>query len=334
MRVRSAAFLLMLLGPMAPVAMSAPLPGDGPIYDAVDYMAALFAKDAAAMPDHDSVAVAGLAVSGNLSDDIGGYLLSRIEATMGPEGKPRFVQCKDCMALRAEVMGDQVVIKKGVTEQKDLIRFAGQLGVKEYAQVNLAYTGTRAHLQVNAYDAANGSLKWAKSYDTRVLQLAKAGFTIGLSLAQMVAFGDVTSFPMALSAIAAERLYGVGSFGIGGLATTRELDGRSYVSVGPVLALNVNELAQKPWSWGACLVTLRVNYGWLGQSRDINAGAGLKFEIGSIYHVMIEGMKGFALETENKAAGDSSAKYESSSSVKHPQSLPAAVLIGFGLDMG
>ena len=271
-----------------------------------------------------SAALISITVSENLGEDVKEVFLKRLEGVSNNGVNFRFVQCKECLTVRAETDADGVYVKKGVTNEKDFKRMVQLLGTKTYAEANLSYSGTKLTLLVNFFGVADRSLVLSKSYSTRVLHTTKTGFKTSATVAQFFTVGGVRSYPFGGSILFAERIYGLGEFGLGTLGYAGEGLTKSYVSLGPNLRLNLNEITDSPASWGALLLTMRLHYGaYDGKNRDISFGGGLKVEIGSIFHMLLEAQSSMTLNSETKA-GTATEQLKS----------PTAVLLGFGFDMG
>ena len=306
----------------------------GPIYDAIDQMIAQLTHDLPALTKTvKRIAVTGVKVSENLEQDVSDYLTTKIEGAHQEKMDFRFVQCKECMQLRAEANGSEVVVKKGITDQSELRKITSILGVPAYSEVNLTYTGTKVLLAINTYNAQDQALMWSKSYETRVLSLAKSGFKMGVTVEQLVGFDD-NGYPMGLSLFAAERIHGFGEFGLSAFGAMKDGRYKNYVSVGPMLTFNINELSNSYSTWGATLITMRVNYGWFGKKRDINAGLGTRVDVGSYYHVALEAIQGFSMESKDEQDEEPKDGYTYEDDEEALKALPFTVMLGFGFAFG
>lgn len=335
MNCQIARYLLVAAAWLAPVsAFGFSGPAGGPIYDAIDLMVNDLTKDLVELAKvTDKAAVTGISTSENLDPDVRTYLRGKIEGANNGDSAFHFVVCKECLAVRAETDGDQILLKKGVDSQEQMQKIASTLRVSSFADTNLTYTGTRLVLQINVFNTKNGELRWSRSYDSRVLSLVKTGLKISVAIGQMVGLGE-KGYPTAISLFVAERIYGFGEFGMVGQFNPTQGAFKRDAQIGPMLRVNFNEISGHPWSWGSLLWSFRAAYGWYDSNqRDITLGTGPKLEVGSIYHLSLDYLRGSALSVRDNDKTDQSGE-TSTASERKPAALPQCLMIGFGFDLG
>ncbi|MBI2981153.1 MAG: hypothetical protein HYY44_02445 [Deltaproteobacteria bacterium] len=288
----------------------------GPIYEVIDQLVENLGRDLKEPAGKTSrTAVVSITSSNNIDGEVREYLLAQIES-LRSEGEKGFgfLRCQECLNYKAETVGDRVVVQKGGGSQEELVNMISRLGVDSYTRINLVHSGRRTVLTLTIHKVEDHSIIWDKRYSTRLLYLTQKGLKASLTGYQLVTLPEKT-FPLGIEVVGGERLYGVGEIGVyvfGSMLTKSPV--RSYVSVGPSLALNLNELFSRPWSWGSLSWTVRGGFGIYGAERDVTIGSGIKAELGSFVHVKVEEIKGFSIE----GAG----------------SQPLTILIGFGFDIG
>ncbi len=302
---------------------------DGPIYKAVDLLIARL-KEAIqeSPPTNERAFISKLTVSENLDKDVERYL--RMQLASADFGSFRFLPCDECTAIRAKTAGNQIIVSKGIVDTEALKKYGAELGSGTSAEINLAYTGTRAILDVNSENVDNHKDHWSKHFETGVLGSGKYGRIFSITLGQFIS-GEGT--PNGISAALSERMYGIGEFGIAAMFAEADGNQGTYMGIGPLIGFNYNEISGHYWSFGSLLITGRINYGrYSKDNRDISVGLGTKILVGSRYHFSLEGLHGFAIN--KKTSEDDKDNRNNPTKDNKQLSLPNTLMIGFGLDFG
>ena len=97
--------------------------------------------------------------------------------------KFRFRQCART-SLQAETIGNQIYLKKGITEFKDIQKITQRLGTMSYAEASLEDTGTRLILKISFFSSLNAELIWSKTYQMRLVNFGDLNFTAAVEVKQ------------------------------------------------------------------------------------------------------------------------------------------------------
>lgn len=255
-----------------------------PINEAIDHLVRQFGRDIDELSAKTKKSsIVALTTSENLPPEVKQYLLKRMEGSYSEAGEFRFVQCRDCFTVRAETDGNDIVVKKGVTDKKELSKVASFLGVRSYTEVHLEYGASKVQIQVNVYNVSDSKLLWAKSYKTRLLNLGRTSMHFSLTAEQIVGL-EKSGAPIGLTLYGAERIYGFGTVGLYLFGSFQNKEVKSYVSLGPRVALDLNQILFSAWSWGSLHLDLGLGYGFYSGDRDVSLSTGLKLETGRYFH--------------------------------------------------
>ena len=296
-----------------------------PIYDACDILVEELGEDFEEVSQvlNRSI-ITSVTVSENIDESARTYILKRIESISKKQGGFHLAHCKSCFTARAEVDGEDIIIKKGVLTEAELKKIATMYRSSSYSEIDLVYAGKRLILNINIYQIEDGKVRWAKSYSTRLLNLTKLGLVTRLSVNQSIITSEEGS-PLGGTATLGERIYGLGDISLYGTFLGGSGKIESYTSFGLLLNLNMNEISKSFWNWGSISLPIKVGFGWYGGTRDLTIGAGTQLYIGSMYHVSLEYLVGLNAFNEGDQPG------HPTSQNKEDDGFPGAALVGLGI---
>jgi hypothetical protein len=307
-----------------------------PLFGAIDQIISSIKQDTEDLKGQVArVAIFNISISENLSEDIKAYTSTKLENVVSKDNDLRFVACRSCMAIKAETEGDAIIVKKGPLDDADLKKVLGPMNASHYAEVNIAYAGSIVELTLNIFKTADRTLVFGKSYKRRAAGFGHSGMKLSLSFLQIFKQSTPKAYPAGLSLFVAERAYGLGEFGLGGIATAKAGTMPAYVAGGPILRFNLNEIFERSWSHTAILFTTRIHYGKMGSYQDLMYGTGFKIELGSIYHFLLEYAGSIKLESDVPESQTATTQNATSDTEFPPmKQFPKALIFGFGFDLG
>ena len=259
-----------------------------PVYRTLDELINDFRRDLQILTQFSrKSSVVEMTVSERLGEDIKNYALSKIEALPSiAKIDFQFIQCKDCFALRAEKEGDQIRVTKGVNSKEELVQLVDKLGVDSYTEVRITYSGFSLRLHINMYKLSGSELLWGKTYSTRLVTLGQSKIHFAFSYNQ--AFGEKKSQPWGGEFFIAERIYGLGSFGISSMYLSKHRAYYSYITLAPTMELSINDMFNKHFPWGDIRLVLKVGFGLYNSKRSFSGGGGIKVKYGNIIYTSLQ----------------------------------------------
>jgi len=288
----------------------------GPLYDTIDYLIYQLEDDLEIVEGVSKKSVlTAIDISKDLDDDVVKYLGLKLEGIRGEKAGFNFVQCRKCTVLRAEAEGNEIFIKKGITDHQELKRIARTYGASSYTEAALVYTGTQLKLAVNIYGLEKKDVLWSKTYSLRLLNLSKSGMVGSLTFHQGFGMGE-DGKPYGASFSLSERVYGMGTLGLNVMGFSKHDDMQSYYGFGPLFSLSFNEIFNTYSLLGSMSWEAQLAYGFYDDNREITFGTGLKMLIGSTFHMTLRYLSGTSLEDKRK----------------NVDAYPGTVFLGFGMD--
>lgn len=242
-----------------------------PVYNTFEYLVGEFKGDVKELSQKIKNSILlKVSIEGDIDKTFRKHVRREIESIKIKNTKFRFRQCKACVALRAETIGNQIYLKKGITEFKDIQEIAQRLGTMSYAEASVEDTGTRLIFKISFFSTRNAELIWSKTYQMRLINFGNFDFTAAVEVKQGLTYNSPIFFNISFG----EKVYSVGLIDLNvtlGLASGVDykagdtvLDPNtesvaSYLSIGPRLTVNLNEFFQIYSNWGSQFV-----YGELG----------------------------------------------------------------------
>ncbi|MEC7182588.1 MAG: hypothetical protein VXW15_07740 [Bdellovibrionota bacterium] len=264
-----------------------------PVYNTFEYLLGEFKADIDGLAKKVSNSILlKVSVEGDIDKTFNRHVRRSLESFRIKGKKFRFRQCKACTSLRAETIGNQIYLKKGITEFKDIQEITQKLGTMSYAEASVEDTGTRLIFKVSFFSSLNAELLWSKTYQMRLVSFGDLSFTAALEVKQ--AFGR--NSPLLFNASFGEKIYGIGLIDLNvtlGLASGKDNPEQkkgssivlnpnedyvnSYFAIGPRLTVNINEFFQMYSNWGSQFIyagTGFCQYTRLKTSTDTEAPTG------------------------------------------------------------
>ena len=84
----------------------------------------------------------------------------------------------------------EIYLKKGITEFKDIQQITQRLGTMSYAEASVEDTGTRLIFKVSFFSSLNAELLWSKTYQMRLVNFGDLTFTAALEVKQCQGGGE------------------------------------------------------------------------------------------------------------------------------------------------
>ena len=234
-----------------------------PVYNTFEYLLGEFKADIDGLVKKVSNSILlKVSVEGDIDKTFKKHVRRSLESFRIKGKKFRFRQCKACTSLRAETIGNQIYLKKGITEFKDIQQITQKLGTMSYAEASVEDTGTRLIFKVSFFSSLNAELLWSKTYQMRLVNFGDLTFTAALEVKQ--AFSRKS--PLIFNASFGEKIYGIGLIDLNvtlGLASGKDFatgdtvtnpneeSVNSYFAIGPRLTVNINEFFKMYSNWGS-----------------------------------------------------------------------------------
>lgn len=252
------------------------------VFEAIDRMSDDLQKN---LPDlarqTNKTAIINFSQSEQLPPSTLNYLAKRLELSTQKNQSPvKFVQCLECLTLKAVTDGNDVVLKKGIGSDQELQATLANLGIKNYAEVNLAFSGQYLAMQMSVYDA-NKETTWAKEF--RAPYRPHRQWTAGINLG---AVGHLKS-GLGMSSVATinigQELYGVGSAGLNITAMADHPILGQINSFAGYVNFSHNDLFNTYWNSLDLDYITELGFTDFNGNQQILLGAGAKTTFGDIF---------------------------------------------------
>ena len=238
-----------------------------PVYNTFEYLMGEFKADIDDLVKKVSNSILlKVSIEGDIDKTFNKHVRRSLESFRIKGKKFKFRQCKACTSLRAETIGNQIYLKKGITEFKDIQQITQKLGTMSYAEASVEDTGTRLIFKISFFSSLNAELLWSRTYQMRLVNFGDLNFTAALEVKQ--AFSRKS--PLIFNASFGEKIYGIGLIDLNvtlGLASGKDYAGlpgqstnpnedsvNSYFAIGPRLTVNINEFFKMYSNWGSQFV--------------------------------------------------------------------------------
>lgn len=111
-------------------------------------------------------AVRQVVVGSNVQSSFGAVLRNRVTAMLQRGTGWKVVRCLACEATRSRVVGDQLVVTRGLTSQAALRKTGLDLGVRTFLDIRFGFDPDRAILELDfqLFRAEDGEVLWAETY--------------------------------------------------------------------------------------------------------------------------------------------------------------------------
>jgi hypothetical protein len=262
------------------------------LYQAVDQLTEYLNKDMAKLSDvTKKTAIINYTQSEELPTSIQNYLIKRLEhmANSNQKTPVKFVQCIECLSLQAVAEGEEIFIRKGIADDKQLQATLGKLGIKKYSDINLAYTGDQLVMQMNVVDE-NKLVDWTGEYKTPYKAYDESQWQLGVG-AEVGAFQGGGAMPAARGArvIAGQRLTGIGAVGLSVSYFESTPGVPQIVSYGSFFNLSHNEIFNQYWDFVRLSYNAEVGVTDFNGNQLLHETLGVKSVFGKYYSVGLNG---------------------------------------------
>ncbi|MEE2743892.1 MAG: hypothetical protein VYD54_08300 [Bdellovibrionota bacterium] len=260
-----------------------------PVYNTFEYLVGEFKADIKNLSKKIANSVLlKVSVEGDIDKTFKKHVRRTLESIKTKNSKFRFRQCKACVSLRAETIGNQIYLKKGITEFKDIQEITQRLGTMSYAEASVEDTGTRLIFKISYFSSRNAELLWSKTYQMRLINFGNLNFTAAVEVKQ----GFSRKSPIFFNLSFGEKIYGIGLIDLNvtlGLASGEDYKAgdavtnpnteavASYLAIGPRITVNINEFFKMYSNWGSQFIYGEVGfcqYTRLKKSTDTKAPEG------------------------------------------------------------
>jgi hypothetical protein len=260
------------------------------LYRAVDQLTDYLAQDFAEISKHaKKTAVINYTQSEQLPASIQHYMIKRLEflSSKNKEHPIKFLQCIQCVSLHAVAEGDEVFIRKGITDDKQLKTVMKDLDIRKYSDINLAYTGDQLVLHASLVDQ-NKIVDWSAQYKTPYKSYDDSQWMMGIA-AQVGAYQGDGQIPAAKGGRAAvgQRLTGFGAAGLT-LSYFQQAPGvPQVISYGTFVNVSHNEMFNQYWDFHRLSYLGELGITDFNGNQLIHETIGVKSVIGKHYTVSL-----------------------------------------------
>lgn len=141
-------------------------------------------------PHPNALAIFDVRAKSPLSPHFSSLLETSLTEKLASVENLKLIRCFECRALTGTVVGDQLVVNRGVPSVEDFKKIAEKLQVEAFLLIEAQRTMTMTSIQLNLISSSGAAIA-SRSFTTPVLDLDGSSAMIGLSGAVgMVAGGD------------------------------------------------------------------------------------------------------------------------------------------------
>lgn len=303
------------------------------LYEATDLLVDYFAKDFESLTlKSKKTAIVNFSISENLPGSIREYVIKKIESAAKnyKQGPLILMQCIECLSLQAVSKGDEVFIKKGITDRKQLDQVMKRLGIRNHLDAHLTFTGSELVLQLSLVEA-DQKVSWAQEYRSQYRLQDSSPWMLGLSMQGSFFMKSSFPTPKVIRVYTGQRVYGLGNIGmaLSMYEKTDQLD--SIMEFDGFFELNHNEFFAKYWKHINLLYVAELGVVDFNSYLQLSLGLGARVKLGRYFHVSLI-TKGFT--HVQKPQSDKPVYNPNGPSILNTnESLPPAVLFGVGFDI-
>ena len=304
------------------------------LYQAVDVLTSYLNDDIAEISKiTKKVAVVKYDQSEGLPESLRNYILKRVEKiSQDNKATPvKFVQCLKCLKLRAVAEGDEIFIKKGITDEKELAEVLKTLNVRKYADINVTFAGRNLVLHASIKDK-NGISEWVKEYKTPVGSFNDSQWVIGAAFQSPSFVGNAAMpSPKTVMVYAGQRLFGIGSVGLlfRQYGKTNSLSAIS--TYGGFFELSHNEFFNSYWDFMELSYLAEIGMTDFNAKQQITEAFGVKAKFSQTFTLRLAAhMHHFATTPKDDSE---ILNPEGESFLKNNEALPMHINLGVGIEL-
>jgi hypothetical protein len=303
------------------------------LYQAIDVLVSYLEEDLTELSKvTKKTAIVNYTQSEELPESVKAYLIKKLEraGTANANHPVRFVQCIECLTVRAEAEGDEVFIKKGITDTAELNSTLERMGVRKYGDVNLTYGGKFVSLQMSVVDR-DGSISWSQEYKTPYNAVNDSQWMLGAGIEALAFMNPDLPTPQAARLYFGQRLFGIGAVGLSGVLTQKSDDLSAINTFSGFFELSHNEFFQQYWEFVQLSYVTELGITDFNGNQQLAESVGIKTKFGQYFTLRL--MAG-ANQFINKPKDDSpifNPKGEPILNNNDP--LPARFALGIGFEL-
>lgn len=307
------------------------------LYEAIDVLANYLDDDIPSLSGvTKKVAVVNYTQSEDLPESAKAYLLKKLEqSSRSNEQTPvRILQCMKCLAVRAEAQGDEIFIKKGISDKAELAAAMKDLGITKYADVNLTNAGRYLILQMSVVNQ-DGIIEWSKEYKTPMSAYNDSQWIIGADV-QSLSYSNA-DFPssQAFHAYVGQRLFGVGSAGLAiqTVPKTKNKEVSAYNTYSGYFELSHNELFKAYWDFFQLSYLLELGMTDFNKKQQIAETVGIKMMFGNYFSMRLAAQANQFISTPKDDSDVYNPANPAGPIMKNNEPLPMRYLVGVGVEL-
>jgi hypothetical protein len=303
---------------------------DEVMYQSIDVLTSYLEKDLGELSEvTKKLAIVHYSQSDSLPASAQNYLMKRIENIADTNKSVRVIQCVECTSLRAEAVGDEVFIKKGITDENELRAVLRDLDVKTYGDVNLTHTNRSMRLQISMLDA-DSTVRWTREYQTPTSSFSESPWQVGGGIEAVNYSDSALGSPGAVRAYVGQRLFGLGAVGLSGAAIQKNkvIPGANVVSA--YLDLNHNEFFGSHWRYLQLSYLAELGITDFNAQQQLTESFGVKLKFGQYFTFRTA----YRMH-QSMAKGDGGSIYDENGQevMKSGQALPSQMIFGLGIEV-
>jgi hypothetical protein len=239
------------------------------------------------------------------------------------------MQCVECLSLQAVSKGDEVFISKGITDKRQLAAILKRLGVRNYIDAHLTFTGKDLVLQMSLIES-DQRVAWSGEYRAHYRQEDASPWMLGATAQGVFFMKDKFPTPKAFRIYTGQKVYGLGNIGVAATVyqKTDQLDGINELS--GFFELNHNEFFTQYWKHMTLFYGAELGIADFNSYLQMSFELGVRLRVGRFFHIRLAG-KGYS--HVQKPDSDKPVYNENGSIIKTNENLPPAVLFGVGVDI-
>lgn len=265
-------------------------------------------------------------LSSNLPEEFDNYAAFKVVEAVSKNDKMKLINCIECLTVHMDFHNGEYILKKGITDRKEMEKTLSSFKADAYTEVNLSLIGVNLNMLIVVYDKTSNNIIYSGEFTKPIYSVRDDGLIFGLTLGSMT----VKSNAMLGGGIyVGQRISGFGDVGINMASfSSKELKGISSVSF--KLDLNFNELFENYWKVGSILFTNSLGFASYKSNAQLFYAPGLKLKFGYIFHVLFSYniFKVLKLTTTTPVEG------QAPPPVNPDANFPSSLLVGIGVDLG
>ncbi len=273
-----------------------------------------------------NAAITKFTMSSNLPQEFENYsILKIVQAVSKSGGQVRLTKCIECLSVNMELKNEETLIKKGISDLKELEKVLTQYNVKYYSEFNLSLVGNTLILTHVIYTKTDHSVVYSNEFSSGIYSIRDDGLIFGLSLGSLM---PASHSMIGGQAYLGQRVTGLGDVGMKFLSFTSPAAG-AISGVGIMVDLNINELFSSYWQTGSIYFANGLNFMAYKGNSQISYSLGVKYKFGLIFHTVLQYSLFKVLklkEIEAPETGDFT--------IDPNKNFPGALFLGLGMDFG